>query len=285
LISSKQPSHSTMTLVKNTLRKQYLKHGCKNIKDINRQSTSITNKLISTIVNNDNFNRIGVFMPLDNEVNTIPLIEHIINCNKHVYLPICTDTQRTGQRQIYIYPKDETHVHDDTKKQDHLIFKKINSLDHLHSLKPKGKYKIREPVIESHSDYSEKVIIEESEYLNHLDVLILPAVLLDTETRIRVGYGKGYYDDFIKRYLYTNWKDNEDVLKHIETLKEMKEDHLQGDDIISKYLSFREKYQEVNKNACLPPLLVGIGFDEQIYSGVIEHEEKHDWKMDLIITS
>jgi len=273
--------------VKNSLRKQYLKHASKNIKDINKQSASIRNKLIECIVNNENFNRIGLFMPLENEVNTVPLIEHIIKNNKHVYLPICTNTRKTGQKQIYIYPKDESHMHDDTKKQDHLIFKKIDSLEHLHSLKPMGKYKIREPIIENHGDYANKIIIEETKYLSQLDVLILPTVLMDKKSKIRVGYGKGYYDDFIKRYLYTNWKDDSnDVLKHIETLKEMKEDYLEDQvDVIDKYLSFKKNYEMTNKNACLPPLLVGIGFQEQIYDGVIDHEEKHDWKMDLIITS
>ena len=276
-----------MTLVKNSLRKQYLKHASKNIKDINKQSASIRNKLIECIVNNENFNRIGLFMPLENEVNTVPLIEHIIKNNKHVYLPICTNTRKTGQKQIYIYPKDESHMHDDTKKQDHLIFKKIDSLEHLHSLKPMGKYKIREPIIENHGDYANKIIIEETKYLRQLDVLILPTVLMDKKSKIRVGYGKGYYDDFIKRYLYTNWEDDSnDVLKHIETLKEMKEDYLEDQvDVIDKYLSFKKNYEMTNKNACLPPLLVGIGFQEQIYDGVIDHEEKHDWKMDLIITS
>lgn len=276
-----------MTLVKNSLRKQYLKHASKNIKDINKQSASIRNKLIECIVNNENFNRIGLFMPLENEVNTVPLIEHIIKNNKHVYLPICTNTRKTGQKQIYIYPKDESHMHDDTKKQDHLIFKKIDSLEHLHSLKPMGKYKIREPIIENHGDYANKIIIEETKYLSQLDVLILPTVLMDKKSKIRVGYGKGYYDDFIKRYLYTNWEDDSnDVLKHIETLKEMKEDYLEDQvDVIDKYLSFKKNYEMTNKNACLPPLLVGIGFQEQIYDGVIDHEEKHDWKMDLIITS
>lgn len=226
-------------------------------------------------------------MPLENEVNTVPLIEHIIKNNKHVYLPICTNTRKTGQKQIYIYPKDESHMHDDTKKQDHLIFKKIDSLEHLHSLKPMGKYKIREPIIENHGDYANKIIIEETKYLSQLDVLILPTVLMDKKSKIRVGYGKGYYDDFIKRYLYTNWEDDSnDVLKHIETLKEMKEDYLEDQvDVIDKYLSFKKNYEMTNKNACLPPLLVGIGFQEQIYDGVIDHEEKHDWKMDLIITS
>ena len=277
-----------MTLVKNTLRKQYLKHVSKNIKDMNKQSSLITDKLIKTIINNDNFNRIGIFMPMENEVNTIPFIENILenHKSKHIYLPICTNTRKTGQPQIYIYPKDKSHIHDDTKKQDHLIFKKIKNLEHLRSLEPMGRYKIREPLIENHELYKDKIIVEESEYLNHLDVLILPTVLLDKKSKIRVGYGKGYYDDFIKRYLYTNWNDeSEDILKHIETLKEIKEDLLKEDDVINKYLTFKKNYEATNKNACLPPLLVGIGFQEQIYDGVIDHEEKHDWKMDLIITS
>ena len=296
-----------MSLFKNELRKKYIKDLANTTANANIpfQSKIICQKLIDHIVSNENFKNIAVYMSQENEVDTTLLIKEIFKCkDKSVFLPICTNTNITKQDNIIIFPaehkfKDGIKYKEIPPRQHHLIFKKIKNFQEIEDMKPVGRYKIREPPLDPMVDELNHVTTPHTK----IDLVIVPAVILDEVTKMRIGYGKGYYDDFVKRFLYSNWKEKHgndpiETLLAIELFKTWKEsefkqhflpEHFQNDKSLSKYiesyLKVKKEWESVNKGLWFTPLLVGIALKEQIKQGKVLKEELHDWEMDLIIPS
>lgn len=94
------------------------------------------------------------------EIDTINLIEHSLINGKKVAIPLCVD------------------------KDGHMIFKYISSLDDTKA----GLFNIREP-LDSCEPY----------YNCSKSICILPSLMVD-KNNYRLGYGKGYYDKFLKEF-------------------------------------------------------------------------------------
>lgn len=103
------------------------------------------------------------YYPLENEINTLPVIEAALKCGKKTALPYCTDGN--GNMEFYY----------------------IRSLDDLKI----GSYDIMEPDTE--------VCNKVTDFGNTL--CIVPAFAFDKKG-YRLGYGKGYYDRFLKKFTF-----------------------------------------------------------------------------------
>ncbi|XBW37014.1 hypothetical protein QEN19_002594 [Hanseniaspora menglaensis] len=286
-----------MSLIKTELRKNYLRsvtnHSDKAL--IALQSAIVTEKILHVIKSNYALKNIAVYMAQDQELDTTNLIKELFSLgNKNIFLPICTNTHITNQDNVLIFPAE--HKPKASPRQHHLIFKQVQTFNEVEALKPTGRFKIREPSIDNKADDTNNVTIPHSK----LDLVIVPAVILDEITKMRIGYGKGYYDDFIKRFLYNSWKPYHDgspmkTLLTIELFKLWKESEFKQscflahkEDVnkqIESYLKLKSEWELANNGKWFPPLLVGIGLEQQIKHGEVLKEEFHDWEMDLIISS
>ncbi|MDE5670139.1 MAG: 5-formyltetrahydrofolate cyclo-ligase [Eubacterium sp.] len=110
-----------------------------------------------------NANQILCYYPLQDEINTLSIVETAFKYGKRVALPYCTDDN--GNMEFYY----------------------IHSLD---DLKP-GSYDIMEP----DTEICKKV----ADFSNSL--CIVPAFAFDKKG-FRLGYGKGYYDRFLKKFTF-----------------------------------------------------------------------------------
>ncbi|SCU78918.1 LADA_0A08548g1_1 [Lachancea dasiensis] len=119
------------------------------------------------------------------EVRTMPIISHLFETKKHVFLPRCTDTQISGHRVLR--PGVESHPH--------LTFHEMPSLEYVQRLEPQGKYQIREPPLE-----------EPHPHPPNLELVLVPGVAFSPLSGARMGHGAGFYDDFIHRTLDTHGK-------------------------------------------------------------------------------
>lgn len=146
---------------KTFLRKNFLKRRSE-ISDSNKKSKSI--KILSKLIKLDklkNADNICTYVSKTGEVDTILLIEHLISMNKSVYVP-------------------KSNI-----KSNVMTFYKINSLSEL-SL---GAFSVLEPIPG----------LEEYKNHNKYDLCIVPALSFDKQG-FRLGYGKGYYDRFLKNF-------------------------------------------------------------------------------------
>lgn len=149
--------------VKGELRKHF-RNLRKSISDKSNKDYSIcVNVLESDLFNKSN--PILCYYPLENEINTLPIIENALKYGKKVALPFCTDNN--GNMDFYY----------------------INSFDDLKI----GSYDIMEPDIEN----CERV----DDFSSSL--CIVPAFSFDTKG-YRLGYGKGYYDRFLKKFTFNS---------------------------------------------------------------------------------
>lgn len=120
---------------------------------------------------------IGLFMSMSAEADTMPLIEKCFQLGKNVFLPRIVPLASADLKR---FPKQRSCLH----------FVQVETLTQVEQLQPRGIYKIREPELAPSLDaYS----------LLSLDMLVMPGVGF-TKTGERLGYGGGFYDDFIKRY-------------------------------------------------------------------------------------
>lgn len=149
--------------VKSELRKHFRKLR-KDISDKNIKDFSICNQVIESDLFK-NSNQILCYYPLEDEINTLPIIEIALQQEKKVALPYCTDDK--GNMEFYY----------------------IRSLDDLKI----GSYDIMEPDI----SHCEKV----SDFCSSL--CIVPAFSFD-KNGFRLGYGKGYYDRFLKKFTFNS---------------------------------------------------------------------------------
>ena len=112
-----------------------------------------------------NANQILCYYPLKDEINTLLIIETALKCGKKTALPYCIDDN--GNMDFYY----------------------INSLDDLKC----GSFDIMEPDI----DKCEKVVDFNS------SLCVVPAFSFDKQG-FRLGYGKGYYDKFLKKFTFNS---------------------------------------------------------------------------------
>ena len=112
-----------------------------------------------------NSNQILCYYPLKDEINTLLIIETALKRGKKTALPFCVD--ENGNMDFYY----------------------INSFDDLKS----GSFDIMEPDI----DKCEKVVDFNS------SLCIVPAFSFDKKG-FRLGYGKGYYDKFLKKFTFNS---------------------------------------------------------------------------------
>lgn len=145
--------------VKSELRKHFRKLR-KSILEKSEKDFSICKNVIKSDLFR-NSKQILCYYPLDDEINTLSIIEAALECKKRTALPYCTDSN--GNMDFYY----------------------INSLEDLKI----GSYNIMEPDI----DICEKV----TDFNNSL--CIVPAFSFDRKG-FRLGYGKGYYDRFLKKF-------------------------------------------------------------------------------------
>jgi 5-formyltetrahydrofolate cyclo-ligase len=140
-----------------------------------------TNSVISLPVF-QNANSVALYMHLpDNELQTDLLINECFKLNKNVYLPRIESLSKFNDTKNFNQQKSCIH------------FLSVDSINTVNSLKPRGKYQIREP------DYTENHSNDLLLNNKKLDLILLPGVAF-TPNGKRLGHGAGYYDDFIKRY-------------------------------------------------------------------------------------
>ena len=123
-------------------------------KSLNQDDAS--SKIINEIKNSkllDKFNNIGIYYPINNEINLIGLLD--IYPDKSFYLPIT---------------------------KDEINFVKYDKNTKLH----KAKFNTFEPI----GDVVDK---------SNLDIIFVPSLALN-KNNYRIGYGKGYYDRYLKDF-------------------------------------------------------------------------------------
>lgn len=126
------------------------------VKNKGIKSKRIVNKILCSQILN-NFNIIGLYYPLEDEVDIRELIISFLNNHKVVCLPKVIN----GRDMCFI---------------------KINSLQELEL----GRFNLHEPL------YDESNIIKAS----NIELFIIPGLAFDTDKN-RLGYGKGYYDRYL----------------------------------------------------------------------------------------
>lgn len=113
--------------------------------------------------------RIGLYMSMDAEAQTAPLIHQAFADGKRVYLPRCEPDAAPG------------------RKRNHLRMLEVPLEQAVHQLQPQGKYQLREP-----SDGAEALD-------DGLDLMVVPGVAF-SPNKARLGHGAGFYDEFFAVY-------------------------------------------------------------------------------------
>lgn len=133
-------------------------------KDISKaQKETVDKVLFEKIISLKEFRKSRVILayyPINDEINTIPIIEHALNQGKRVALPISSTVDHT------------------------LTFRFISSLEELKS----GAYSIPEPPEDAEMFNNETKAL-----------CIVPGLLFDRMGN-RLGYGKGFYDRFLSSF-------------------------------------------------------------------------------------
>lgn len=128
-------------------------------KDYNEKNKHVEENFYSLSLEKE-YNNFMSYVNIKKEVRTRLIIDNLIKKNKTVSVPICL------------------------QKTTNLIASKINSLDELES----SFFNLFEP---------KKEKIEEISPIN-LEVIIIPGIAFDRSGN-RIGFGKGYYDRFLKK--------------------------------------------------------------------------------------
>lgn len=158
-------------LIKKTLRIRILSELLKlSSEAIQNQSRIILKKLLAT-PEFQHAKSVGLYMNMPTmEVYTQDIIKLCFEQEKLVYLPKCENKFTNGRRL------------------EHLTFLSVASMEKVLSLKPCGKYKLREP------SSGEDIMMS-----GLLDLLIVPGVAFSLSGQ-RLGHGAGYYDEFLHLY-------------------------------------------------------------------------------------
>ncbi|SCU83455.1 LAMI_0C03290g1_1 [Lachancea mirantina] len=147
--------------------------------EINNQSAAVLEALKPLLAD---YKHIACFMSMDRgEVVTTPILKWLFQAGKTVYLPRCTSTDASGH----------INLRNTGKPHPHLTFHRMRSYAAVESLRPQGKYQLREPLLEIPHPLPPK-----------LDVILVPGVAFSPQNGARMGHGAGFYDDFIHRTLH-----------------------------------------------------------------------------------
>ena len=144
--------------MKNTLRKQYLTLRQSKTEDELLQSSEKIIENLYKVTKFNNAKTIMVYVSFRGEVNTLPLIEELLRQNKRICVPLCNS------------------------KDCSMTAREIKNFDDLSS----GNYGILEPTPSAPEIPA-----------NEIDFIIVPGCAF-SENGHRIGYGKGYYDRFLK---------------------------------------------------------------------------------------
>lgn len=144
--------------MKNSLRKQYLALRKSKTEEELLKSSEKIIENLYTINDFTNAKTIMVYVSFRGEVNTLPLIRELLTRNKRVCVPLCNS------------------------KDYSMTAREIKAFDDLSS----GAYGILEP-----NPTSPEIPA------NEIDFIVVPGCAF-SEKGYRIGYGKGYYDRFLK---------------------------------------------------------------------------------------
>lgn len=145
------------------MNKDILRNKYKNIRKNIKEKDLKSEKIFNIFLKNidlNNINVIGVYSSLLEEVNTKYFIEYFLSQNKEVCYPKII----TDKDMVFIKSKD-------------VILKNTN------------KYSINEP------EFIKANIVDKS----NIDLIIIPLIAFDKYLN-RIGYGKGYYDNYLSSF-------------------------------------------------------------------------------------
>ncbi len=161
-IMDKKNLRKKMILIRDTLTKE----------ELAQKSKEICEKVLSAD-EYKNSSALYAFMPINSEVDILPVLEDAITKNKRLYLP--------------------------KVEGDEIFFYQVKDL----SLLKKSKYLINEPIGNEPKD--ELFFCEKEEVGNVF--FIVPGLVFDYEGN-RIGYGKGFYDKYFERLFKIKTTDN-----------------------------------------------------------------------------
>ncbi|ODV98432.1 hypothetical protein PACTADRAFT_909 [Pachysolen tannophilus NRRL Y-2460] len=177
---------ATITEAKKALRKQISSNLSKvSQKSIIEQSIRVADRL-RTLSQYRDAVKIGFFMNMpQGEVKTLSLIKAAFEDEKLVFLPKCSKISETNQHKTF------------ASQDMHLDMLFMPGYEEVIKLKPQGPYRLLEPQSGRNALSNE---------FKGLDLIIVPGVAFTKDCR-RLGHGKGFYDDYIKRH--AAYEDNE----------------------------------------------------------------------------
>ncbi|OWB57605.1 hypothetical protein B5S28_g3565 [[Candida] boidinii] len=239
----KMSTSSTGKLLKNEIRNKL----SENLSKLTNESIiNQSNKILNNLKNLNEFNKnnkISIYMNMDgSEVKTLEIIKYLFNKNSttttspsSVYLPHIINLNKLNDFKRF------------EKQKSCLHMLKVESIDEVLNLKPKGKYKLLEPDFkyDSNNNIINDALITNNNNNNNnselslgLDLILLPGVAF-TKNCYRLGHGVGFYDDYIKRHTEITGK---------------------------------------------RPILIGISLNEQIIDDDILTLEEHDERLDFVVS-
>ncbi|GMM57677.1 5-formyltetrahydrofolate cyclo-ligase [Maudiozyma humilis] len=136
---------------------------------------------------------VGLYLGMTHqpEVDTDALARWLLQRGDAVWLPRCLPAAKQSERSAASAASDASAQ---APTRPHLAFLPLPSAESLTALQPQGKYRLREPTASPAATRS---------YALHpapLDILVVPCVGFHPRTLARIGWGAGYYDEFLERY-------------------------------------------------------------------------------------
>lgn len=159
-----------------------------------------SNKILINLQKINEFNKsnkISIYMNMDeSEVKTLEIIKYLFNRHStspsSVYLPHIVNLNKLNDFKRF------------EKQKSCLHMLKVESIDEVINLKPKGRYNLLEPDFryDSNNNIINDALIRDDNSSDSglgLDLILLPGVAF-TKNCYRLGHGVGFYDDYIKRH-------------------------------------------------------------------------------------
>ncbi|KPM05899.1 5-formyltetrahydrofolate cyclo-ligase-like protein [Sarcoptes scabiei] len=168
--------------------------------------------------------RIGIFLSMPNEIDTIPILRKCFEDKKQCFVPRF-DLKNPLMDMIECY-----------------------SFEDYLSLPIEPLYKIKQPSMDD-ADHRERLNVFNTD---GLDLLLVPGVAF-TKTGLRLGHGKGYYDRWLAKCL---------KLANTETLLLHTHDGYSDDDNVD-VVSDNNKFTNTPSSFRMP-YTIGLGLREQI---------------------
>jgi len=120
--------------------------------------------------------RISVYLPMSDEINTLPLVERLFQLDKTCFIP-----KYVGNSMEMV---------------------RLDSFEEIDRL-PLTSWNIRQPADDE--DEHRRPAREKALQSGGLDLIIVPGLGFTRDGR-RIGRGKGFYDAYIKRCIEAEWK-------------------------------------------------------------------------------